>query len=103
MTILFRCPHCHQPGIRAWRKAILSPGLLATCQCCQATSSIRYKGWLTAMLPGTLLMLAALLVDSTSLEWSLNIGGLLLMIILPLLFAPLHREHLLADNQPDQA
>lgn len=103
MTMLFRCPHCDQPGIRALRKAILSPGLLATCECCQAPSTIRYKGWLTAMLPGTLLMIAALLVESPMLEWSLNIGGLLLMIILPLLFAPLHREHLLADDQPNRA
>jgi hypothetical protein len=103
MTILFRCPHCDQPGIRPLRKAILSPGLLATCQCCQATSTIRYRGWLAAMLPGTLLMIAALLVDSAALEWSLNICGLLLMIIIPFLFAPLHREQSFAEQQPDKA
>jgi len=37
-------------------------------------------------------MIAAMFVDSETKEWSLNIVGVLLMIILPLLFAPLHKE-----------
>lgn len=44
------------------------------------------------MLPGTILMLAALLVDSASVEWSLNIIGIILMIVIPYLFTPLHKE-----------
>jgi hypothetical protein len=44
------------------------------------------------MLPGSVLMIAAMFIDSESAEWSLNIIGLLLMIVIPLLFTPLHRE-----------
>jgi len=102
MTLMFRCPHCDKPGIKALRKAILSPGLLASCQSCHGTSTLRYTGWLLGMLPGTLLMLVALLTDSAVLEWSLNIVGLLLMIIIPFLFAPLHREQSMAGHQPDK-
>jgi hypothetical protein len=38
------------------------------------------------------MMIAAMFIDSNSVEWSLNIIGLLLMIVVPLLFAPLHKE-----------
>jgi len=44
------------------------------------------------MIPGTILMIVAMFVDSESAEWLLNGIGLALMIILPLLFTPLHRE-----------
>jgi len=44
------------------------------------------------MVPGTILMIAALFVGSVSVEWSLNIIGIILMIILPFLFTPLHIE-----------
>jgi len=44
------------------------------------------------MLPGTILMIAALFVGSVSVEWSLNIVGITLMIIIPFLFTPLHIE-----------
>lgn len=43
------------------------------------------------MIPGTILMLIALFVDSTLAEWILNIVGVVLMIVIPLLFAPLHK------------
>ena len=89
---MFRCPHCEKPSISPLRKAILSPGLLATCNSCEGSSGVRYPSWLTAMLPGSVLMIAALFVDSDSVEWSLNIIGLVLMIVIPLLFTPLHRE-----------
>ena len=46
------------------------------------------------MLPGTVLMIAALFAGSESVEWSLNIIGIMLMIILPFLFTPLHMEEL---------
>ena len=90
---MFRCPYCEEPSISPLRKAILSPGLLATCNSCSGSSSIRYPSWLTAMLPGSVLMVAALFVDSKSLEWGLNIVGFTLMVVIPFLFAPLHKEN----------
>jgi hypothetical protein len=45
------------------------------------------------MLPGSLLMIAALFVESDSVEWALNIIGLILMIVIPFLFTPLHTEN----------
>jgi hypothetical protein len=89
---MFICPHCEKPGISPLRKAIMSPGLLATCKSCNGVSGIRYSSWLIAMLPGSVLMVAALFVESDSLEWSLNIIGIVLMIVIPWLFAPLHVE-----------
>jgi len=44
------------------------------------------------MIPGSILMLIALLVSNESLEWTLNIVGLVLMIAVPFLFAPLRKE-----------
>ena len=70
----------------------MSPGLLATCNSCSGLSGIRYPSWLMAMLPGSVLMIAAMLVNSESAEWSLSIIGLILMIVIPLLFTPLHKE-----------
>ena len=89
---MFQCPHCEKPSISPLRKAILSPGLLATCNSCTGASSIRYPSWLTAMLPGSILMIAALFVASESLEWGLNIVGFILMVVIPFLFTPLHKE-----------
>jgi len=89
---MFSCPHCEKPGISPVRKAILSPGLLATCNSCGGLSSTRYPSWLTAMLPGSIVMLASIFVNSDVVEWSLNIFGLILMIVIPLWFAPLHKE-----------
>jgi len=88
---MFRCPHCGNPGISSLRKAILSPGLLATCKSCSGSSGIRYPSWLVAMLPGTALMIVAMFVESGAMEWSLNIIGLALMIVIPCMFTPLHR------------
>jgi len=90
---MFRCPYCEKPSISPLRKAILSPGLLATCNSCDGLSSIRYPSWLTAMLPGSVLMIAAMFVASESLEWSLNIAGFILMVVLPFLFTPLRKEN----------
>lgn len=89
---MFNCPHCKQPGISPLRKAILSPGLLATCHSCSGTSSLRYRSWLMGMLPGSILMIAAMFVGSVTVEWSLSIIGVILMIIIPLIFTPLHKE-----------
>lgn len=44
------------------------------------------------MLPGSTLMIAAMFVDSDSTEWLLNGIGFILMIVIPLMFAPLHLE-----------
>jgi len=89
---MFYCPHCNNQGISPIRKAILSPGLIAICNSCGGSSSTRYSAWLTAMLPGSILMVAAMFVDSNSVEWSLNIIGLILMIIIPWMFTPLHKD-----------
>ena len=89
---MISCPHCEKPGISPVRKAILGPGLLATCKSCNGASSLRYPSWLMGMLPGSILMVAAMFVESDSVEWSLNIIGVILMIIIPLLFTPLHKE-----------
>ncbi len=90
---MFRCPHCNDKGITPLRKLILSPGLIVNCSSCSGSSGLRYPSWLIAMIPGTILMIVALLVDSESVEWSLNIIGLILMIISPFFFTPLHVEN----------
>jgi hypothetical protein len=89
---MIRCPHCARPGISPLRKAIMSPGISAVCTVCGKPSGIRYPSWLTAMLPGSVLMVAALLVQSARLEWTLNTLGFLLMIVIPLVFTPLRKE-----------
>ncbi len=89
---MFHCPHCEKRGIPPLRKMILSPGLTAICQACNGTSGIRYPSWIKAMLPGTILMIVALFMDSEPVEWALNLTGFALMIILPTLFTPLHKE-----------
>jgi len=89
---MIRCPHCDKRSISPLRKVILSPGLTAICNACNGASGLRYPSWLAAMLPGTILMVAALFVGSESTEWSLNIIGIILMIILPFWFTPLHVE-----------
>lgn len=90
---MFNCPHCDKPGIQPLRKAILSPGLHATCKACGELSDISYPSWLIAMIPGSVLMVTALFVASESLEWSLNIAGFLLMIMIPFLFTPLRKQN----------
>jgi len=89
---MFNCPHCEKPGISKLRKSILSPGLHATCKACGRVSGLRYLSWLTAMIPGSTLMLIALLVSTEWLEWTLNIVGIVLMIAIPFLFTPLRKE-----------
>jgi hypothetical protein len=90
---MVRCPHCERPGISPLRKAILSPGMPAVCKDCGKSSSITYPSWLTAMVPGSVLMVAALLVNSRQLEWTLNGLGFLLMVVIPLLLTPLRKQH----------
>jgi hypothetical protein len=89
---MFNCPHCEKPGISPLRKAIMSPGLQATCKSCSGLSGMRYSSWLIAMLPGTVLMIAALFAGPGLVEWALNITGVILMIVIPWLFAPLQME-----------
>jgi len=90
---MFNCPHCNNPGISNLLKAVLSPGLHATCKICGKLSSVRYSSWLAAMIPGSILMLTALFVRAESLEWILNIVGVILMIAFPFLFTPLRKEN----------
>jgi hypothetical protein len=86
------CPHCRQPGVSPLRKLVMSPGLPATCSLCDATSGITYRDWLTAMVPGTLLMIIALFMDEPMWEWTLNGFGLALMIAVPYWYAPLRKD-----------
>ncbi|MEN8802123.1 MAG: hypothetical protein ABF297_09095 [Thiogranum sp.] len=44
------------------------------------------------MIPGSVLMLIALLVSAEWLELTLNIVGFLLIVAIPFLFTPLHKE-----------
>jgi len=88
---MFRCPYCENKGISSLRKLILGPGSTATCVSCGEPCGVGYLSWLIAILPGSILMIAAMFVDSETAEWSLNIAGLILMIILPFLFTSLHR------------
>jgi len=37
-------------------------------------------------------MIAALFVTTESLQWCLNIVGFILMLVIPFLFTPLHKE-----------
>lgn len=89
---MFNCPHCEKPGISKLRKSILSPGLHATCKSCGKVSGVRYPSWLSALIPGSVLMLIALLVSAEWLELTLNIVGFLLIVAIPFLFTPLHKE-----------
>jgi hypothetical protein len=89
---MIHCPHCERPGISPLRKAILSPGLHATCKSCGGLSGVRYSSWLIAMIPGSILMIAALFVDSVLIEWALSIIGIVLMVVIPWQFTPLHKE-----------
>ena len=88
---MFKCPHCEKPEIKPLRKAILSPGLLAKCDACDGESTITYPAWLTAMIPGSILMLATLVFDTGDLETPLNTIGFILMVLIPFLFAPLKK------------
>lgn len=90
---MFTCPHCEKPGISPVHKAILSPGLLATCNSCSEPSTLRYPSWLMGMVPSSILMIAAMFVNTESVEWVLNIIGVILMILIPLIFTPLHKEN----------
>jgi len=89
---MMRCPHCEKQGISVLRKMILSPGLLATCNDCNQDSSVRYKSWLPAMIPGTILMIVALFMDVSSVEWTLNSVGFILLLLVPLFYTPLFKE-----------
>ena len=90
---MFRCPHCNKPGISSLSKAILSPGHPVTCKSCGGISCIRYPSWLAAMLPGTVLMIAAMFAASESLEWGLDIAGVILMVVIPFLYTPQHMKN----------
>lgn len=44
------------------------------------------------MLPGSILMLAAMFISSELVALALNIFALIMIIIIPLWFAPLHKQ-----------
>lgn len=89
---MFRYPRWEKPSISILRKAVLNPGQIATCNACSGSLEVCYPSWITAMLAGSILMLAVIFVDSNSAEWLLNGIGLILMIVIPLMFTPLRLE-----------
>lgn len=95
---MVRCPHCEEQGISVFRKIILSPGLLATCNHCNGDSSVRYSSWLLAIIPGSILMIVALFMKVSAVEWTLNIVGFILLLLVPLFYTPLFKEEPFEDE-----
>ena len=56
------CPHCHQPGIPAWRKMCLGPATSAKCGNCGGAVSVPWS----AMWAGTPFFVAILTVPWVS-------------------------------------
>ena len=89
---MFKCAHCGEKTISPLRKLVLGPGMPASCKQCGELSGVTYPAWLTAMIPGSILMIAALFVESESLEFNLNVVGFLLMLAIPFLFLKMQKE-----------
>ena len=88
----FKCPHCEKPGITTLRKALLSPGMPATCKSCGKSIGVTYRSWIKAMLPGAAIMICAIFLKSDILMYGLSAVGFVLMIWFHLLFVPLVKE-----------
>ncbi len=89
---MYFCPHCEKPGITALRKALLSPGMPATCKSCGKMIGVTYGSWIKAALPGAAVMIGAMFLESDLLMWGLSFVGLALMIWFHLLMVPLVKE-----------
>ncbi len=68
------CPHCHQPGIPAWRKMCLGPITSTKCDNCGGAVSVP---WLTmlAVIPLLAAIVIAAFVGSTLVTPALLIVG----------------------------
>ncbi len=89
---MYECPHCEKHGITALRKAVLSPGMPATCKSCGKLIGITYGSWIKAAWPGAAIMIGAAFLDSDLLMYGLSAAGFALMIWLHLLMVPLVKE-----------
>jgi len=90
---MFTCPHCQQPGLSALHKAFLGPGSQMNCNSCGQPIGIRFKPWLLAATPGSVVMLGAYyLIKSTALMYGVSAVGLVVMIGMHLAWVPLEKN-----------
>ena len=90
---MFTCPHCQKPGLSPLHKAFLGPGSQINCKACGQPIVVRFKPWLLAAIPGSLVMLAAYyLIKSTALMYGLSAAGLVVMIWTHLAWVPLEKK-----------
>ena len=95
---MYKCPHCEKPGITALRKAVLSPGMPATCKSCGKPVGVTYRSWILAALPGAAVMIGAMFLESKILMYGLSFVGFALMIWIHLLTVPLVKEEYLESH-----
>ncbi len=90
---MFTCPNCKKPGITALQKAMLGPGSQMICKSCGEPVKVRFKPWLLAATPGSLVMIAAYyLINSEPLMYGLSAVGLAMMIGMHLAWVPLEKQ-----------
>lgn len=89
---MYKCPHCENHGITTLRKALLSPGMPATCKSCGKLVGVTYRSWIKAALPGALIMIVAIFLEQEILMYGLSLVGFALMIWFQLLLVPLVKE-----------
>ena len=93
---MFTCPNCHKPGISALHKAMLGPGSQMKCAACGEPVVVRFKPWLLAAIPGSLVMIAAYIpahyhIISDALMYGLSAVGFVMMIGMHLAWVPLEK------------
>ena len=89
---MFTCPNCNKPGISALHKAMLGPGSQMICTACGEPVKVRFKPWLLAATPGTLVMVAAYyLINSHALMYAVSAVGLVMMVGMHLAWVPLEK------------
>lgn len=89
---MYKCPHCEEPGVTVLRKALLSPGMPATCKSCGKLIGITYGSWIKAAMPGAMVMIGAAFLKSEIWMYGLSVVGFVLMIWFHLLFVPFNKE-----------
>jgi hypothetical protein len=89
---MYQCPHCGKPAISALKKSVLGPGAPVACRSCGKPIKITFPAWAKAATPGAIVMIAALFFDSNLMVYGLSAVGLVLMIGLHLLWAPLVKD-----------
>jgi hypothetical protein len=82
------CPHCHQPGIPAWRKMCLGPATSAKCDNCGGAVSVPWSSML-AVTPLLLAIAISAFVSSTLGTAAVFIVGAAVMAWLHYHYVPL--------------